>query len=124
MSNNKYKNFREIPVWQESHQLTLEIYRVTQRFPKPEVYGLSSQLRRSSSSVPASITEGFYRNTTKEFLQYLYIARGSAGETFYHLILSKDLKYITEIEYEKLSESYQGIIRQISGWIRSIKDKM
>lgn len=121
---NIYKNFQEIPVWQESHKLALEIYRITKRFPKEEVYGLTGQLRRSSSSIPANITEGFYRNTRKELLQFLYNARGSAGETVYHIILAKDLKYISNKEYEKLSESYQGIVRQLSGWIKSLKNKL
>lgn len=121
---NKYKNFKEIPVWQESHNLTLEIYRVTRRFPREQIYGLVGQLRRSSASIPANITEGFYRNTTKELIQFLYNARGSAGETVYHLILAKDLKFISDKDYEILSESYQGIIKQLSGWIRSLKNKV
>lgn len=120
----KYKSFKEIPVWQLSHKLTLEIYKLTNKLPKEEKYGLVSQLRRSASSVPSNIVEGFYRNTTKELLSFLYISRGSCGETIYHLLLVKDLGYIESPEYDSLIEQYESVIKQLSGWIRSLKVKI
>lgn len=71
-----FKSVEEVPVWVKTHELTLKVYKLTAFFPKSELFGLTSQLRRSSSSVPANITEGFYRNSTKELIQFLYNARG------------------------------------------------
>ena len=125
MSNEmKYKNFTEIPVWQLAHKSTLEIYKLTANFPREELYGLSSQLKRAASSVPANITEGFYRNTTKELIQFLFNSRGSAGEVIYHLILSKDLKYISDTNFNKMKENYELIGKQLNGWIKSLKIKL
>ena len=121
---NKYKSFKEIPVWKLSHKLTLEVYDLTKRFPKDEIYGLTSQLRRSSSSISANIVEGFYRNTTKELLSFLYNSRGSCGETIYHLMLAYDLGYIDENKFDDLIKEYEDVIRQLSGWIRSLKTKI
>ena len=90
----KYKNFQEVPVWQIDHGSTLKIYNAIRKFPKTETDGLSAQIKRSASSVPANIAEGFYRNTTKELIQFLYNARCSCVETIYHRVLAKDLGYI------------------------------
>jgi len=116
----KYKTFEEIPVWLDSHQLTLRIYQITTSFPKEEKFSLTSQIRRSMSSIPANIAEGFYRRTTKELLTFLYNSRGSAGETRYHLILSKDLGYINDSNYLQLRTSIDNVIAQLSGWIKSL----
>ena len=69
---NKYKLAEEVPVWVKSHELTLLIYKLTEKFPRSEIYGLMSQIRRSAASIPANISEGFCRNTTKELIQFLY----------------------------------------------------
>lgn len=111
----------DVPVWQLSHKLTLEVYKLTEQFPKSEIYGLTSQIRRSASSIPANITEGFYRNTTKELIQFLYNARGSYGETLYHLRLATDLGFINKSLYEKILEDYFSVGRQLNGWIKSLK---
>jgi len=121
---NKYKDFQEVPVWQSAHRATLRVYILTKGFPREETYGLVSQIRRSASSIPANIAEGFYRNTTKELVQFLYNARGSCGETIYHLILSKDLNYINEKEFYELEEIYIGIVKQLNGWIASLKKRI
>lgn len=124
MVNNIYKSVEEVPVWQKAHSLTLLIYKVTEKFPKSELYGLTSQLRRSSASIPANITEGFYRNTTKELLQFLYNARGSCGETTYHIRLAKDLKFIPEKDYPQLEAGYIEVSKQLNGWIKSLRKKI
>ena len=121
---NKYQSISEVPVWKKSHELTLEIYKTTETFPKSELFGLSSQIRRSASSIPANITEGFYRNSTKELLQFLYNARGSLGETLYHLLLAKDLGLIPNKLYDNLSDGYNEVGKQLNGWIRSLKTKI
>ena len=119
-----YKSFEEIPVWQVAHKAALEIYSVTKKFPREELYGLIFQIRRSAASVPANIAEGFYRNTTKELIKFLYNARGSCGETIYHLILARDLKYISLEEFKNLSQTYHGIARQLNNWINSLRRKV
>ena len=91
------RDFKKYDIWQLSHSLTLEVYKTTSNFPKEEVYGLTSQIRRALASVPTNISEGCGRNSDKEFNQFLNIALGSANETEYLLILSRDLKYIDNI---------------------------
>ena len=119
----KVKRFEDLIVWQVGHELTLEIYRVTKFFPKEELFGLIAQLRRAASSVPANVVEGYYRHTTKELVKFLYNARGSAGEVTYFLILSRDLKYISDNKYEDLRERYEKLLRSISAMINSLSKK-
>lgn len=94
------RDFKKYDIWQLSHNLTLEVYKATNSFPKEEVYGLSSQIRRAVSSIPTNISEGCGRNSDKEFNQFLNIALGSASETEYLFILSKDLNYLGEIVFD------------------------
>ena len=117
----KITKFEDLRIWKLSHELTLEIYKITKNFPKDEVYGIVSQLRRASSSVCANIVEGFYRDTTKELIKFLYNARGSAGEVTYFLILVKDLGFVDKVEYEKMRFSYENLLKSISALINSLK---
>jgi len=119
-----YMYVEEVPVWLKAHEMTLEVYKVTSAFPRSELYGLVSQLRRSSSSVPANITEGFYRNSTKELIQFLYNARGSLGESAYHIRLAKDLKLIEVAKFQDLKDTFDDIGKQLNGWIKSLKAKL
>ena len=121
--NKKITKFEDLRVWKLGHDLTLEIYRITRDFPKDEVYGIVSQLRRASSSVCANIVEGFYRDTTKELIKFLYNARGSAGEVTYFLILVKDLGFVDKAKYEELRNSYENLLKSISALINSLKRK-
>jgi four helix bundle protein len=88
------RDFTKLTIWQRSHQLTLKIYTVTKLFPKEEMFGIISQMRRSSSSVPTNIAEGCGRNSNPQLLHFLQIACGSLSELSYQLILSKDLFYL------------------------------
>ena len=83
--------YKELKVWQKSHELTLEIYQLTKIYPDEEKFGLISQMRRAAFSVPSNIVEGHSRRSQKEFKQFLTIARGSVDELNYFLLLSKDL---------------------------------
>lgn len=123
MNNVKkpYKTIEETSVWNLAHKLTLDAYKASKSFPTEEQFGLSSQLKRSVSSVPANITEGFYRSTNKELLQFLYIARGSLGETLYHLRLAKDLNYLSQSSYLRLKTQGDEVGKQLNNWISSIK---
>lgn len=119
----RYQTFEQIPVWQKAHEATLLVYKVTSKFPNHELYGLISQIRRSVSSIPANIAEGFGKNTTKELIQFLYNARGSCIETQYHLILCRDLEYLDKKTYEKIRVEIDEVGRQLNGWINSLKKK-
>lgn len=109
-----------LEVWKLAHQLTLDVYKITQGFPRSEQFGLSSQVRRSVSSVPTNIIEGQARQYKKEFKQFLYIAKGSLEETNYHLYLSKDLGYITETNYALLFELCTRIKMMLYKLIKSL----
>jgi four helix bundle protein len=117
-------NWRKLKVWQESHNLVLEIYRVTSAFPKSETYGLVNQLKRASYSIPANIVEGQSRNTTKEYLQFLYNARGSLEEVRYFLFLSFDLKFLPETSYEELEKRYESASKMLNGLIKSLRSNI
>ena len=123
MDNKKINSFEDLKVWKLGHELSLEIYSVTTKFPKNETYGLVSQIRRASVSIPANIVEGYYRNTTRELIQFLYHARGSCGEVIYFLVLTKDLGYIKTEDYNKLRNKYNILIKQITAFINSLKRK-
>ena len=88
------KNYKELKVWQKSYRLCLEVYRVTKGFPKEELYGLTSQMRRAAMSIPCNIAEGYGRKTTPEYIRYLYIAYGSICELETQTLLARDLGYI------------------------------
>jgi len=93
------QDFKKLKVWEKSHLLTLNIYQLTKSFPKEELFGLTSQLRRSSVSIPANIAEGTGKNTTNDITRYFQISLGSLQETEYYLILAKDLNYISSEYY-------------------------
>lgn len=121
--NTKVNKFEDLLVWQEAHKLSLEIYTITKEFPRDELFGITSQMRRAASSVAANIVEGYYRDTTKELVKFLYNARGSAGEVTYFLILVRDLKYISTNQYTGIRQNYERLLRMINGLIRSLIKK-
>ena len=103
------RDFKKYHIWNLSHNLTLEIYALTSSFPKEEIYGLTSQIRRSSSSIPTNISEGCGRDSDLEFNRFLTIALGSANETEYLIILAKDLGYIEDNQANALIEKVNVI---------------
>ena len=111
----------ELEVWKLSHQLTLKVYEVSKQFPSDENFGLTSQVRRSAVSVPTNIVEGRSRQYIKEFIQFLYVAKGSLEETNYHLYLAKDLKYISLVVYEELDQICKRIRMMIYKLIKSLR---
>jgi four helix bundle protein len=120
----KVKSFEDLMVWQEAHKLTLEVYKLTAKFPGSEKYGVVPQLRRSSSAVPANIAEGFGRATTRELLRCLQIARGELEETRYFVLLSRDLGYVTAQEYESVVLHCNSIGRLINALGSSLKRRL
>ena len=118
---NAEKGYKRLRVWKEAHEFVISIYKVTKTFPKEELYGLTSQLRRAAVSIPANIVEGQARSYKKEFRQYLYVANGSLVEVEYYMQLSLDLEYITPSEYERLNEKRRTIGYMLHSLIQSIQ---
>ena len=117
-------SYEKLNVFNSSHNFVLDIYRVTKKFPPEEKYRLVDQLIRASYSIPSNIVEGQSRNTTKDYINFLYMARGSANEIRYFLYLAKDLKYITYDEYSSLLVKIEQIIKMLNGLINSLKGKI
>jgi four helix bundle protein len=115
------RDYRKIHAWQKSDDLTVDVYRATKRFPREEIYGLTSQLRRAAYSVPANIAEGATRNSKKDYLRFLYIARASLAETQYFLHLSKRLNYLTKEENEELQSATSKTFSKLHGLIKSVE---
>ena len=115
------KNFRDLQVWQKSHQLTLLLYNTTRTFPEDEKYGLVSQIKRSAASIAANIAEGCGKNGDAELGRYLQIAMGSASELEYHLLLAHDLKLVEAITYEKLTLQLSEIKKMLASFIKKLK---
>jgi len=117
------QSYRELIVWQKAYDLCLVIYALTKSFPSTETYGLISQIRRAIVSVCANIAEGFNRQGKKEYIQFLYVARGSLQEVDFLLLLAKDLKYLQEKGYFKVKEKIDLEGKLLTGLINSIKKK-
>ncbi|OXB24974.1 four helix bundle protein [Flavobacterium tructae] len=115
-------HFRKILVWQKSISLVTKIYKVTNRFPKEEMFGLTSQIRRSSISVPSNIAEGSGRESTKEFLRFLFISLSSLFEMQTQLEIAKNIIYINEEEFNLLYEDSREIERMLASLIKKLKD--
>ncbi|WP_293087526.1 four helix bundle protein [Moorena sp. SIO3H5] len=107
-------------VWEKAHELTLSVYKATQVFPKEELYGLTSQIRRSSVSIPANIAEGCGRNGKAELARFLHIAMGSASELEYHLLLAHNLNLLKAKDYEFLAAEVTEIKRMLTSFIQKL----
>jgi len=118
--NNKVQNFYDLEAWKKGHELTKEIYRITKKFPKEELYGIISQLRRAASSITANIAEGFARYHFKDKTRFYYQARGSVAEVQNFLLLSQDLNFIDSKICQELLEKSNQSRQLINGLIRSI----
>jgi four helix bundle protein len=115
------RDFRELKVWQKAHQLALSVYKATRRFPKEEVYGLTGQMRRAATSIPANIAEGSGRGTDPEMVRFLQIAMGSAAELEYFLLLARDLTYLDETAYAQLADEVTQVKRMLTSFIQKLK---
>ena len=115
------EDFKDLRVWGKAHELTLAVYQKTRAFPKEEIYGLTSQLRRASASVGANIAEGCGRRSDAEMRRFVQIARGSANEVEYHLLLAKDLNFLTADEHKALEAKVLEIQRMLASLVQSQK---
>jgi len=120
---NNVKNFYDLKVWQDAHQLALEIYKVTKEFPKEEQFGLVSQMRRAASSITANIAEGFGRFHYKEKARFYIQSRASAVELQDHIFLSQDLDYLTKEKARDLFQQTNIILKELNGLINSINEQ-
>jgi len=118
------KSYRELEVWQKSMDLALECYQMTNKFPKSETYGISSQLQRAAISVPANIAEGRSRRHTKEFIQHLSIAYGSLAEVETYVLFAGRLNYITKDQLDRFMLKTAEIGRMINGLQKSLKKNL
>lgn len=114
-------DFRKLKSWEKAHALALRLYRLTQHFPKEKVYGLSAQIRSASVSIPANIAEGYGRGGDAELARFLSIAAGSACELQYHVLLARDLGYISKGDHQRLDEDLVQVKRMLSSFISKLK---
>ncbi|MFY9790569.1 MAG: four helix bundle protein [Candidatus Sulfotelmatobacter sp.] len=114
------KDFRRLKVWEKVHILTLDIYKVTARFPKEEMYGLTSQMRRCSASMGANIAEGCGKQGNNELHRFLYIASGSASELDYHLLLARDLMYLSNEDYHRMDQNLTEARRMLTALLHKV----
>lgn len=114
------KDFRQLKVWQKSHELVLELHSITASFPRAETYGLTAQIRRAAASIPSNLAEGCGRNGDAELARFCLIARGSASELEYHLLLARDLKLIKPDDYEKLAQQTTEIKRMLTVFVQKL----
>lgn len=115
-------NFKELIVWQKSVSFVTEIYKMTEKFPNNEIFGLTSQIRRASISVPSNISEGHSRRSSLDYLQFLKISRGSLAEVETQILISKNLGYISEEIYENFEEKITEISKMLNALITSISN--
>jgi four helix bundle protein len=115
------KDFRNLQVWNKAHALTLKCYQMTSAFPKPETYGITSQIRRSAASIAANIAEGCGKRGNGEFQRFLGIAAGSASELEYHLLLARDLGSLKDDQYKCLDSAVVEIKRMLASLILKVE---
>ena len=124
MEDNKHKSYEDLVVWQKSVALSKDIYRITKTFPKDEVYGLTSQIRRCVVSIPSNIAEGCGRNSYGEFIQFLGISSGSLAELHTQLIIALDANYLSQVVFDGLLEQIIEIGRMIAGLKTRLKSNI
>ena len=118
------RNYRDLEVWKHAHKLTLELYQASREFPKEEMFGLTSQLRRAAISVGANLAEGCGRRSTAEFARYIRIAMGSASELDYHLLLCRDFEFLTNQHYDEASKELVRVRKMLSALLASVEAQM
>ena len=115
------RNHEELEVWQKAHQLTLNVYRATEGFPRSEVFGLSSQLRRAAASIGANLAEGCGRWSDGELARYVQISMGSASEVQNHLRLAKDLGFVDAVKYASLNSDLTSVRQMLTAFLQRLR---
>jgi four helix bundle protein len=114
------KGFKELRVWRKAHELTLGVYRISRKFPAEERFGLTSQIRRAASSIGANLAEGCGRRSDGELHRFLQIARGSASELEYHLLLCRDLAMLSETDFDVFQGQVVEVERMLTSLVQSV----
>ena len=120
---NEIRSVEDLEVFRKGHALTLKVYSISKTFPSGERFALTSQIRRSASSIGANLMEGSHRLSRKEFRQFVGVAKGSVGELKYHLLLARDLEYLPEAKYITFRAEADEISKMLTGLIRSLSDE-
>jgi len=118
------RNYRDLQVWSKAHNLTLELYRVSRQFPREEIYGITSQLRRAAFSIGANLAEGCGRRTSAELARFVRIALGSASELDYHLLLSRDLGFMAADEFASASAALIEVRKMLTSFLNSVEEQI
>lgn len=119
----KLNSYKELLIWQKAIMLTTEIYKITERFPKSELYGLTSQMRRAAVPIPANIAEGWGRQYQQEYIQFLRTARGSATELETQIIISENLKLLPGKDFEILMNKATEVIKMLNATLTALYQK-
>jgi len=117
------RSVEDLDVFKLAHRLALEIYKLTATFPREELYGLTAQMRDAAASAPSNLVEGAHRNSPAEYRNFVGIARGSAGEVRYHLLLARDLGYAAPSETERLRGEYTRVIQMLTSLARAVSGR-
>jgi len=118
------KGYKKLKVWEKAHKLSIEVYKYSEKFPREELYGITSQLRRAAFSVPINIVEGHASNSRKEFLSFLNIANRSLVETEYLLEICEELHFLSKSDYERLEELRGEIAVMLNAFTKSLRNKL
>ena len=118
------KSFRDLELWKKARAVVLEVYRVTNPFPRREQFGIVSQLRRAAYSIPANIAEGYGRRSTKELIQFLVVANGSLEELRYFLELSRDLSYLSPADFVNLEKELKAVAQMLEALTQSLRRRL
>ncbi len=115
------QNYKDLKVWEKAHYFTIQVYKVSDAFPKTETYGLTNQLRRASSSIAANIAEGCGKNTKADFANFLNISLGSANEAEYFVLLARDLNYLIASDYDELTKLVNEVKAMLINLISKVR---
>lgn len=117
------QNYKNLKVWNSAHRFVLDLYKACQTFPREEVYGLTSQLKRAAISIPANIAEGCGKKSNADLAHFLNIALGSANETEYFMLLARDLSFIEKFQYERLITQINEVKAMLIGLITKVRNQ-
>jgi four helix bundle protein len=117
------RNYRDLQVWSKAHHLTLELYRMSRQFPREEIYGITSQLRRAAVSIGANLAEGCGRRTSNELARFVRVAMGSASELDYHLLLWRDLGFMSSDDFS-ISTAKLTVRKMLTSFLQSVEDQI
>jgi four helix bundle protein len=118
------RNYRDLQVWTKAHKLTLDLYKLSQTFPREESYGLTSQLRRAAVSIGANLAEGCGRRTSAELARFVRIALGSASELDYHLFLCHDLGFLKDDDFDRVITGLTEVRKMLTSFLMSVEEQI